>query len=617
MSVNNYMRKRSRKYWIKKLVDKDGNLLPSIAEKVAPIEGAEELLNAILTPFMELGQADDKLLAELKGDYYRSFSFYSSATNARGQTAYLESDIEDDSQGLKPKFIKFYLESFGLKGFSALVWTLNYYIQENPSRIIDSDGAVDMAVLEGLIFNKKWFEDENVDSLFKGMEKNVEAYFLFVLNRLFNVNVRFSQKAIAFLLENTFVLPAVLSCITKNEFSKFGYKNLVEILDERANIWKKKTGRVPSSIAMLFVHPNRFDPKVLGAIEIKFGTKQIHSLPKIEQWKAATIIDCFGSSLSVIPKGILENGYLSDYILGVSHKSDLNITEKDINTSLEIMNSLNTKDGISLPFLAKNVSIIAKLPENFFARIKEMGNGSMMEDITSLFASIAQNGGISEDEINFALSFKPRWFATLKRYYNRPVDVPMIKALYEIWDSRSETQNVPFEGISGEIDGYTYHMLDKTKDMLGLFVGNMTDCCQVFDGAGRTCLRNGYLDENQTFFVVEKKGKVVAQSWVWLNNGVLCFDSIECLGKFSSSNSDTILSCYIQAARQLVEGNFGIYYVTAGGDGSNIPEDLKDVSTACWDQDDIDLPSCVKDDGCYSDAKSTQYVLYERVAYDD
>jgi hypothetical protein len=69
-------------------------------------------------------------------------------------------------------------------------------------------------------------------------------------------------------------------------------------------------------------------------------------------------------------------------------------------------------------------------------------------------------------------------------------------------------------------------------DVRGLFLGQMTDCCQSIGGVGSACAAHGYISEQGGFFVLENaKGKIVGQTWAWRGKGgEMCFDSLETLG---------------------------------------------------------------------------------------
>jgi len=85
-----------------------------------------------------------------------------------------------------------------------------------------------------------------------------------------------------------------------------------------------------------------------------------------------------------------------------------------------------------------------------------------------------------------------------------------------------------------------------------LFLGLYTDCCQHLDGAGASCAWHGATDINGGFYVVEdKKGTIVAQSWIWRNGRDVCFDNIECLGDIEN-RSEILKKLYFEVANKML-----------------------------------------------------------------
>lgn len=77
------------------------------------------------------------------------------------------------------------------------------------------------------------------------------------------------------------------------------------------------------------------------------------------------------------------------------------------------------------------------------------------------------------------------------------------------------------------LPGWALRKLDMA-DLRGPMLGLLTGCCQHLRGAGGACARHGVTSPFSAFYVVERNGVVVVQSWVWRNNaGGLVLDSIE------------------------------------------------------------------------------------------
>ena len=76
-------------------------------------------------------------------------------------------------------------------------------------------------------------------------------------------------------------------------------------------------------------------------------------------------------------------------------------------------------------------------------------------------------------------------------------------------------------------ENYTYEIL-RLDDPLALAIGTLTDCCQELGNAAEMCVEHSMVDKNGRVFVVrDADGQPIAQSWVWRNKNVVCFDNIE------------------------------------------------------------------------------------------
>jgi len=86
--------------------------------------------------------------------------------------------------------------------------------------------------------------------------------------------------------------------------------------------------------------------------------------------------------------------------------------------------------------------------------------------------------------------------------------------------------------------GYTGRFLPRS-DARGMFLGQHSDCCQSPGDAAEGAALYGQIEPNSAFFVIEnKKGQIIAQSWVWedVSKKIIVFDNIE--GKGLGYNVD-------------------------------------------------------------------------------
>lgn len=108
------------------------------------------------------------------------------------------------------------------------------------------------------------------------------------------------------------------------------------------------------------------------------------------------------------------------------------------------------------------------------------------------------------------------------------------KALNIVQSGATPNKNLPplfVEGESFDLAGGKFYQLPP-HDMHGLFLGEITDCCQSIGGYGHDCAKYGYQSENGGFYVVENaKGEIISQTFAWRSKeGGMCFDTLETLG---------------------------------------------------------------------------------------
>lgn len=96
------------------------------------------------------------------------------------------------------------------------------------------------------------------------------------------------------------------------------------------------------------------------------------------------------------------------------------------------------------------------------------------------------------------------------------------------------------DGAAFDKPGYRFVKLP-AGDPRGLFLGEITDCCQSLGNVGHDCAVHGFTSADGGFYVVEKieTGDIVAQSWAWRGTrGELVLDSLEALGRDASMTTD-------------------------------------------------------------------------------
>lgn len=145
-------------------------------------------------------------------------------------------------------------------------------------------------------------------------------------------------------------------------------------------------------------------------------------------------------------------------------------------------------------------------------------------------------------------------------------DFDTLQQIYNYGKSRTFNSIPRIKTTSGE---YTYEVL-RLDDPLAVAIGTLTDCCQELGNAAETSMEHSMVDKHGRIFVIkDSAGNIVAQSWMWRNQNVVCFDNIEIPAKaFTRAEkggttreqfTDTIYTLYQQAGEELIEKDEKVY----------------------------------------------------------
>ena len=243
---------------------------------------------------------------------------------------------------------------------------------------------------------------------------------------------------------------------------------------------------------------------------------------------------------------------------------------------------------------------------NFFEKV-QTGNEKLAETV--------QNAGYSQED-----------FEVLQEIYNC--------GKIRVFSSIPRIENV--------FNDYSYE-ITRLDDPLPVVIGKLTDCCQELDNMAETVMEHSMVDKHGRIFEIKDKfGNIVAQSWVWRNQNVLCFDNIEIPDKAFTRASregideqkftDTIYEIYRRAANEMIEKDKIIYKellemgkisieeyealklakVTVGLGYNDIAESLK--RNAKEDKGEVATPLEFKppielSHGLYTSDSKTQYII--------
>ena len=82
----------------------------------------------------------------------------------------------------------------------------------------------------------------------------------------------------------------------------------------------------------------------------------------------------------------------------------------------------------------------------------------------------------------------------------------------------------------------------------------MPDCCfEIFDNAAMDVEHGMISKHGRIFAIYDEVGGLVAQSWVWRNGNVICFDNIEVPKKYYDK--------YNKSTKEAAEEIFNIYKI--------------------------------------------------------
>lgn len=227
-------------------------------------------------------------------------------------------------------------------------------------------------------------------------------------------------------------------------------------------------------------------------------------------------------------------------------------------------------------------------------------------------------------------------------------DFNTLQQIYNYGKQRTFSSIPRIEQSAEKTSGkYTYETL-RLDDPLAMAIGTLTDCCQELNNCAEVCMEHSMVDKNGRVFVIkDEQGNIVAQSWVWRNKDVLCFDNIEIPDKaFARATkehpelgrkgfTDEVFEIYKQAAHDLIVEDEKVYKellesgkitqeqydglrlgkVTVGLGYNDIAESLKQNSAV--DKGTISRPLPFEEPvklsrGLYTSDSTTQYVLEER-----
>lgn len=263
-----------------------------------------------------------------------------------------------------------------------------------------------------------------------------------------------------------------------------------------------------------------------------------------------------------------------DYFEKVGHKYKLNVLNEKYPRSLEIVRKCIEKkvDGLLTPsmvhtyfsgfemkydeeflnFLLKNIDklfkerplYVASIQKNF-AKIKHLNSGRKL----TWERAIDYVKNITYDNIELGNEYMASVASKASCTNN---EFRKLQYLYNEGKCRV-LSSIP--RVTGSVGDFSYEIL-RLDDPLALVIGTLTDCCQCIGNVAESCMVHSVTSENGRIFVVrDSDGEIVAQSWVWRNRNVICFDNIEIPDKMFSKYENLgkqVLLAYQDASYKLI-----------------------------------------------------------------
>ena len=525
------------KYWSKKIGTEDFERFLNLIKETAPLTEKEW---------------DYKTVSIRKG------------INKYGQFVHLETDIEDSSEGIMPKQMKI-LGKFKDSELIELFSILNRYVTKEPlSTYIDNDGFLSWQNLFSHflyeLYSENFIEFKN-NIILRFLERKIFA-------GLYLEDIELSLDAIdkIRLLKENNILPEKITSLDDLDIDS--------IIEKRKLLWKNIVGFAPQSKWILLANPNNFSKEFIVKVQDVFETKQLGKLPEEIQKYIGTLLNLIGKNIIVLTNQEIING------MTMTYKKDDNFT---VGAFVTLLKKVKKSDNFTVNRLIHYVQIFTE-NQDLVEEFKKKDEVTE-KDLNVFQYRVQKINSASKNRREQLKNIPFRFWASFYRF--NVTKVREIEELVELYENNKNNKcNIPV--VSGSMGKYTYEILEK-KDPTGLILGYSTDCCQVLtrdddDGEllydGAQCLVSGYTEEKATFFVVKKGNDVYAQSFVWekttKEGKILCFDSIEVLGKDLTKNKDVIKS-YQEASTKLLELGYDI--IIAGADGHIIPKGLKEIGT--------------------------------------
>lgn len=181
------------------------------------------------------------------------------------------------------------------------------------------------------------------------------------------------------------------------------------------------------------------------------------------------------------------------------------------------------RDGLPQDYLCAAHNTWGRLLQNFPNRVV---NGNTQRNLLS--PRFVAEHCVWQEYDNVAAGNEP--LATLVgRYGYSPAQFTEMQANFD-QAKQIKDQAVLRAEPTVATNGIAFRMLSK-DDPLGFVLGDLTNCCQVFGGVGKSCVSDGYTNPYAGFAVWERIAdqRLLGQAYVWYDpfTQTVCYDNIE------------------------------------------------------------------------------------------
>ena len=543
-----------------------------------------------------------KELSQLESIFNDNFRKYSNNFNLKNdylnilkvnpKIIHMETDIFDDTLGVKPRTIKNFIDKFNIDLLITFLDILtediltehnifndtmlkdkkySFYSETNRTHFLNFNKIFK------LFLSKKILSEEYLINCKENIDKK---------NKLKKIKEDF-DKEIENISFGKFFYDKLSDEKKENlllDFEKDSVLKVNSLLSSQIEDWQKTHSFVPNVIEMFYLNASEFDKKsFLNLLYSRYKTKQFQSLEIEDRIYFIQLYKIFGKSLEHIRMDLLSN---QDFDFKLFENIKFNESKSFDRILSKMFNGIIPDMSLTDLARIKLILSVSKKVDNLYCNKKEFFHKDidlLLDFNKDIFEKIPEK---NKDIIQYLLLENKN---TIKNIFE--LGEKNYQTVFELFMKNKDNEcNLPNIVIYDK--EYTLELI--RKDSFKGYIAAYPFTCQYIGGQGDRFTRFGYEDINSSFVIISKKDEIICQSWVWIKNNQLTFDSID---KKGNVNSNSIKPLYDRLSTKLLEELDNIDIITSG----NNPI-YKEVLTDHEIQDKID--------NCYDSSK--QYLVKRR-----